>query len=285
MAGKLATFLEAIKFSHSIFALPFALVAMLVAAEGLPSIGLVLLIVLACVAARTSAMAFNRLVDRRFDARNPRTANRALVTGALSVNFMRGAFILSSLAFFAIAAAINWTCFLLSPPTLGILLLYSYTKRFTPYAHLFLGLALGLAPLGAWIAVTESLAWAPVWLAAAVLAWVAGFDVLYSCQDFKVDRREKGLHSIPKKLGIGGAMRFAKKLHALAALLFLLFWWSAGLGLVALAGVCLVAVLLERQHRLVSPRDLSRIDAAFFTMNGYIALGFLGFVLVDVLIR
>ncbi|MBI1291618.1 4-hydroxybenzoate octaprenyltransferase [bacterium] len=283
MSRRLSTFLEAIKFSHSVFALPFALVAMVVAANGIPSLWTITFIVIACVAARTAAMAFNRIADRRFDARNPRTAKRALVTGELTVGFMWKALLASAGVFFFAALMLNGTCFLLSPPTLAILLAYSYMKRVTPLAHIFLGLALGLAPIGAWIAVTESIAWAPVWLALAVLTWVAGFDVLYSCQDYDVDRAEKALHSIPKRLGIAGAMRFAAGLHIVAAILFFIFWWSAGLGTVALCGVFFIALLLQRQHAIVSPNDLSRIDAAFFTLNGYIAIGFFAMVLMDVL--
>jgi 4-hydroxybenzoate polyprenyltransferase len=283
MAGRIGTFLEAIKFSHSVFALPFALVAMLVAADGLPSLWVMCFIVMACVAARTAAMAFNRIADRSFDARNPRTAKRALVTGELSLRYMWQALAVSSLVFFFAALMLNRTCFLLSPPTLAILLAYSYMKRVTSLAHVFLGLALALAPLGAWIAVTESLAWAPVWLALAVLAWVAGFDVLYSCQDYDVDRRESALHSIPKRLGVAGAMWFAARLHIVAVLLFLVFWWTAGLGIWAFAGVAFIALLLQRQHSIISPGDLSRIDAAFFTLNGYIAIGFLILVGIDVM--
>jgi 4-hydroxybenzoate polyprenyltransferase len=280
-----AAFLEAIKFSHSVFALPFALVAMLVAAGGLPPWDVIAAIVLACVAARTAAMCFNRLVDLPFDARNPRTAKRALVTGELPARFMWGAIGVSSVVFFLCAAYLNRTCLLLSPPVLGILFAYSYAKRFTNFSHYILGIALGLAPVGAWLAVTGTFAWTPIILALAVLAWVAGFDILYSCQDAEIDSRERELHSLPKRFGIAGAMRLARRTHLAAALLFLLFWWVAEpLGFLSLLGVLGIGLLLRHQHSLLSPGDLSRIDAAFFTTNGLISLGFLGVVALDILL-
>jgi 4-hydroxybenzoate polyprenyltransferase len=283
-AARVPVFLQAIKFSHSVFALPFALIAMLIAAGGIPGLWDLLWIIIACVAARTAAMAFNRIVDREYDSRNPRTATRPTVTGALDPAFMMKALLVSAGVFILAAAMLNSTCFILSVPVLAVLLGYSLTKRFTRYSHFFLGLALGLAPLGAWIAITESLSWTPLLLSAAVILWVAGFDILYSCQDYEVDVKEGELHSLPKRLGIAGAMRFARGVHAGAALFFLLFWWSAPvLGIPTLIGVACVAGLLVYQHSLVSPRDLSRINAAFFTANGAISILFFVIVLLDVM--
>lgn len=278
---RLGVFLEAIKFSHSVFALPFALISMMVAAGGWPSLWTLFWIVVACVAARTAAMCFNRLVDRRFDAANPRTAKRALVTGELSVEFVVAATGISAVVFFVAAGMLNFTCLVLAPPTLAVLLFYSLTKRFTRLSHFFLGLALGLAPIGAWIAVTGSIALTPLLLAAGVLLWVAGFDILYSCQDFEVDRKSPELHSIPKAMGVAGAMALARKAHGACLALFFAVWWVAGLGPLFLLGVAAMGALLQYQHRLVSPTDLSRIDAAFFLTNGLIAIGLFGVTVLD----
>ncbi len=281
--GRIAIFLEMIKFSHSVFALPFALVSMLVAAKGFPGAGVFFWIVVAAVSARTAAMCFNRIADRHFDARNPRTKNRALVTGELSLRFAWGALALSVLFFHLAAGMLNYTCLLLAPPCLTILFFYSMTKRFTSYSHLFLGVALGLAPVGAWIAVTGGLSWFPVWLALAVLFWVGGFDVLYSCQDHETDTAEGALHSIPKRYGIGGALKIARRFHALALALFVLAWWAGSppLGLFFALGLVGVGLLLNHQHSLLSPGDLSRIDAAFFGANGKISIGLLACAVLD----
>lgn len=270
---RLATFLEAIKFSHSVFALPFALVAMLAAAEGWPRPWVVVWVVVACVAARTAAMCFNRLVDVEIDARNPRTSSRALVTGALTRDFMVAAMAVGILAFLASAAMLNWTCLILAPWALVVLLGYSYMKRVTHLSHMVLGLALGIAPVGGWVAVRGELGLAPVVLGIGVLLWVAGFDVLYSCQDYDVDLRDPGLHSVPKKLGIGGALQFARRLHAAAFVGFLVFWMLSDFGGVFLAGVLASGALMVRQHGMLKPTDLSRINAAFFNMNGMISIG------------
>ncbi len=274
-AGTLATFLEAIKFSHSVFALPFALVAMLAAARGWPGAWTFLWVIVACVAARTAAMCFNRLVDVDIDARNPRTSSRALVTGALRRDFMAGAMIASIVLFLIASGMLNWTCLVLAPWALVVLLGYSYTKRATHYSHIVLGLALGIAPIGGWVAVRGDVALAPVVLAIGVLLWVAGFDVLYSCQDYEVDRRDPGLHSIPKKLGLAGALGFARRLHAAAFVSFLLFWLLGPFGTWFLLGVLAAGFLMVRQHDMLRPTDLSRINAAFFNMNGMISVGLL----------
>lgn len=282
--AQVRTFLEEIKFSHSVFALPFALVSMLVAAGGWPPGWVIFWILVACVAARTAAMSFNRIADAPFDAANPRTARRALVSGRLSGNFMWIALITSSAIFILSALMLNRLCFILAPPTLAILLLYSYTKRFTRYSHYVLGLALGLAPLGAWIAVRQEFALTPMLLGVGVILWVAGFDILYSCQDAAFDASRPDLHSMPKARGIAGAMEAARRSHAASLAFFVLFWWWAGLGVLSLLAVAGIAALMARQHGLVSPRDLSRIDAAFFLSNGIISIGFLLLVGIDILV-
>lgn len=278
---RLPVFLESIKFSHSIFALPFALISMLLAAGGMPSVRTFAWIVVACVAARTAAMAFNRIADLRFDARNPRTKTRALVTGALSRDFMFGALVVSSLLFFVAAGMLNPLCLFLAPPTLAVLCFYSLTKRFTRHSHYFLGLALGLAPVGAWIAVRGTIGWTPLLLGLAVLLWVAGFDMLYACQDYEYDRAEAELHSTPKTLGIAGALERARKVHALSLVFFALFWWSSALGFFGLFGVVLAALLIRYEHSLLKPTDLSKLNAAFFTANGMVALAMLAMVALD----
>lgn len=282
--GKAVVFLESIKFSHSVFALPFAIIAMVLAARGWPGAWAVFWIVVACVGARTAAMAFNRVADAEFDARNPRTAGRAMVTGALSREFMMGALIVSSLTFFIAAAMLNSTCLYLAPPVLAILFAYSYAKRVTDLSHFILGFALGLAPVGAWLAIRESVTLTPLLLSLAVICWVAGFDMIYSCQDVDVDRAEKELHSLPKRLGVAGALSIARKTHVAALIFFALFWIVADLGLLSGLGVIAIGALLEHQHRLVRPDDLSRVDAAFFTTNGIISVGFMIIVLIDMLV-
>lgn len=273
MNKKLKTFLEAIKFSHSIFALPFALLAMMLAAHGWPRAGKVFWIIVACVAARTAAMCFNRLVDRDVDARNPRTKTRALVTGALQPEEMILALIASAIVFVIASGMLNYTCLLLSPWALLIVLAYSFAKRFTNYSHFILGLALAIAPIGGWIAITGHFAIVPLVLGFGVLFWVAGFDILYACQDYDVDRRDPGLHSIPKMLGLRNALIFARKAHLVAFISFLLVWLLSDLSWLFLLGVLGAGALMWKQHNLVSPRDLSRINAAFFTMNGIISVG------------
>lgn len=280
---RLIVFLEMIKFSHSVFALPFALIAMLAAAQGVPGIWTLLWIVVAVVAARTAAMCFNRIADREIDARNPRTRKRALVTGELSLSFAWQVLLVSVVVFYFSAAMLNTLAFYLSSPCLAVLLGYSYTKRFTSWSHLVLGVALGLAPIGAWIAVTGSLSWAPVILGIGVMLWVAGFDILYSCQDFDHDRGEPDLHSIPKKLGLPRALNLSRRFHAAATVAFFGFGVSVWpvLGPLFLLGVVIAGGLMVREHTLVAPDDLSRIDAAFFTLNGMISVGLFLFAATD----
>jgi 4-hydroxybenzoate polyprenyltransferase len=266
--------LSMIRFSHSVFALPFALFALFLAAGGWPSGRVLLWVLVAMVAARSAAMGMNRLADRRFDAANPRTANRELVTGALSVRFV-GLFTLGcALAFVFAAWRLNDVALLLSPLVLLVLFGYSFLKRFTALAHFGVGLALGLSPLGAWIAVRGA-DWGdlriPVALGAGVLSWVAGFDVIYACQDAEVDR-ELGLHSIPARLGVQRALQGAALLHVLCVLAFAAVAPLAGLGWAYLGAVCFAAVILLAEHSIVSPADLSRVNAAFFTANGIVAV-------------
>jgi 4-hydroxybenzoate polyprenyltransferase len=272
VTGRLSLYLEEIKFSHSVFALPFAMIAMLLAADGWPGLWTLLWIVVACVAARTAAMFFNRLADAQFDRRNPRTARRGLASGRLGEGEVKKAIAISAAAFVAAAAMLNPLCLFLSVPCLAVLLGYSVTKRFTHYTHFWLGLALGLAPVGAWVAVTGSLAWTPLLLGAAVMLWVAGFDILYSCQDHAFDSATPELHSLPKKLGIAKAMLLARRLHGGAVLLFFAAGAVAGMGWWWTAGVAAAMGLLAYQHSIVSPRDLSRINAAFFTANGAMSI-------------
>ncbi|MFH0809911.1 MAG: UbiA-like polyprenyltransferase [Pseudomonadota bacterium] len=269
--GRLGVVLEMIKFEHTIFALPFAFMGLLLAGRGLPAPRTVLWVLAAMVGARSAAMAFNRLLDATVDARNPRTSNRALPRGLVSPIFVSWFIAASGGLFFLSAWQLNRTCLLLSPAALAVVLFYSYTKRFTAAAHLVLGAALGLAPVGGWLAANESLAPAPLLLGAGVLFWVAGFDILYSLLDVEFDRGE-GLHSIPSRLGPERAVWLARLLHLASALLFATVGVAAGLGLVYFVGTGIVAVFLLVQHLLVSPEDLSRLNVSFFTLNGAVSI-------------
>jgi 4-hydroxybenzoate polyprenyltransferase len=267
-----------IRFSHTVFALPFALAsAALASAEGVRW-KQVAWILVAMVGARSAAMGFNRLVDHALDARNPRTAGRELPAGRLSRAEV-AAFVLVAAGVFVLAAGmLNPLCLALAPVALAIVFGYSYTKRFTSLSHLVLGLALAVAPVGAWLAIRGRLAAAPVVLGLAVLAWVAGFDTIYACQDVDFDRQE-GLHSLPARFGVGPALRAARLLHAAAVSLLAALYWLAPVPLhpVYLAGVAAVAALLVYEHSLVREGDLSRVNAAFFTVNGWVSVGYLAF--------
>jgi 4-hydroxybenzoate polyprenyltransferase len=276
--------LEMIKWEHSIFALPFALCGAMLAAGGLPTVHQLLWIVVAMVAARSAAMAFNRLADASIDAANPRTRTRALPAGHLSPPFVTTFVIISSAIFVFAAGQLNRLALWLSPVALAVLLLYSYTKRFTRWSHLVLGFALGIAPAAAWIAVRGSLDARILLLTAAVTFWVAGFDVLYACQDFDFDR-QSGLHSIPRHLGIERALWVARGFHFIMLALLIGLLWSFGLGKIAVAGIAVVAALLAYEHSLVAADDLSKLNAAFFTMNGVISVLFFVFVAGDLLFR
>src|SRR5882762_5375374 len=252
--------LEMIKWEHSVFALPFALCGAMLAAGGLPTAHQLAWIVVAMLSARSAAMAFNRLADASIDAANPRTRTRALPAGQLTPAFVAAFVIISSAVFVTAAAQLNRVALWFSPLALAVLLLYSYTKRFTRWSHLVLGFALGMAPAAAWIAVRGSLDPRILMLTAAVTFWVAGFDILYACQDFQFDR-DAGLHSLPRHLGIPRALWIARAFHAIMLLLLLY------------------------EHSLVKPDDLSKLNAAFFTMNGVISVVFALFVAADLLLR
>jgi len=280
MTSRIRTVLEMIKFEHSVFALPFALTGALLAARatthGWPTPQQILWIAVAMVAARSAAMTINRIADLRFDKENPRTKMRALATGALSVSFAWW-FTIAAVALFFIAAwRLNLLALKLAPLAIVILFFYSYTKRFTNWSHLFLGFALGISPAAAWIAITGSLDWRMLILCAAVTLWVGGFDVLYACQDVDFDK-EAGLFSVPKRFGIANALNIARVMHA--GVVVLLSWLAASFGLPwpAWAGIVVVAALLAYEHSLVKANDLSKLNAAFFTVNGYISMLFLLF--------
>jgi len=280
MAGRIKTVLEMIKFEHSVFALPFALTGALLAARatqhGWPTWRQVLWIVAAMVAARSAAMAMNRIVDLRYDRENPRTRQRALATGALSLQFAWFFTLFAVALFFVSAWQLNPLALELAPLAITILFFYSFTKRFTNWSHLFLGFALGISPAAAWIAITGGLDMRMLILCGAVTLWVGGFDVLYACQDVDYDR-QAGLFSIPKKFGIAHALAIARWMHL--GVIVLLGWlaFSFGLPWPAWAGIAVVASLLAYEHSLVQADDLSKLDAAFFTVNGYISMLFLLF--------
>jgi 4-hydroxybenzoate polyprenyltransferase len=276
--------LEMIKWEHSIFMLPFALCGAMLAANGLPSAHVLAWIIVAMVTARSAAMAFNRLADASIDAANPRTQTRALPSGTLTPGFVI-TFMLVSCALFVFAASqLNRLSFILSPLALAIILLYSYTKRFTRWSHLVLGFAMGIAPSAAWIAVRGSLDPRILLLTAAVTFWGAGFDVLYACQDYEFDRKT-GLHSIPRYFGISKSLWISRLFHFIMLLLLISLVVVFGLGKLAVAGVVVVALLLAYEQSLVSPRDLSKLNAAFFTMNGVISVVFFFCLAGDLLFR
>ena len=282
--GNLRTTLEMIKWEHSIFALPFALCGAMLAAGGWPSWWQLLWIVVCMVSARSAAMAFNRLVDAKIDAENPRTRSRALPAGTLSKGFV-AAFVIASCAAFVLAAAqLNRLTLYLSPAALAVLLLYSYTKRFTRWSHLVLGFALGIAPAAAWIAVRGSLDPRILLLTAAVTFWVAGFDILYACQDHAFDS-VAGLFSIPQAFGIRRALMVSRTLHVGVLVMLSGLLVVFGMGKFAITGVAVVAILLLFEHTLVSAEDLSKLNAAFFTMNGVISVVFFLFVAADLVLK
>ena len=260
-----------IKFEHTLFALPFAFLGAIMAANGLPTWRQLLWITVAMVGARSAAMTFNRIADREIDAQNPRTANRELPTGKLTVGFA-WFFMYVSIGVFLLASySLNWVTFALSPVALFFVLGYSYAKRYTAYAHLLLGLALAISPSAAWIAVRGDLTEVPILLSLFVLMWTAGFDVLYACQDQEFDRKA-GLHSIPARYGIKRALWIARLFHAQAFFVLIVLYLMIGLSWYAFAGVFAVGLLLFYQHTLLKPNDLSRINAAFFTTNAFVSV-------------
>jgi len=278
--------LEMIKFEHSVFALPFALTGALLAFRQagyhyVAAGGKILWICVAMVGARSAAMAFNRLVDAGIDRRNPRTRMRHLPAGLLSRGFAWGFVVAACLLFFLAAGMLNPLCLRLAPLALALVFFYSFTKRFTAFSHLVLGFCLGVAPAAAWIAVRGSLDPRILWLTAAVTCWTAGFDIIYSCQDYEFDRAE-GLFSIPRRLGIAPALLVARGLHLLMVLCLLALVVTLHLGVLALAGVASIVAMLVYEHSLVKPHDLSRLDAAFFTINGYVSVLFFLFWAADI---
>jgi 4-hydroxybenzoate polyprenyltransferase len=273
-----------IKFSHTLFALPFALLAAFLAAGGVPKLSTLVKILAAMVGARSAAMAHNRLADREIDAANPRTAGRALPSGALAVNFVRAFLAASVILFLLAAASLNRLTFALSPVALALLLFYAYTKRFTSLSHFVLGLCLALAPVGAWIAVRGSLALLPVLLGFAVLVWTAGFDMLYALQDEAFDRKA-GLNSLPARWGARRTLATSAVLHGAMLPLLYAAWRLAGGGSLFAAGIVATGAALVYQHAIVRPRDLSRLDATFFTANGFVSVTLALCGIGDVLLR
>ena len=273
-----------IKWEHSVLTLPFGLTGAVLAARGIPPAQKLLWIAVALVAARSAAMAFNRLADHQIDGANPRTRMRALPAGHLSRGFVT-LFVIASSAVFALAAwQLNRLAFYLCPVALAVILIYSYTKRFTRWSHLVLGLAMGIAPAGGWVAVRGTLDRPILLLTAAVIFWGGGFDVLYACQDYDFDCAS-GLHSVPRYFGIARSLWIARVFHVITLVLLSTLVYALHLGPVAIAGVLVVALLLAYEHSLVSANDLSKLNAAFFIMNGIISMIFLGFVTADFLIR
>ena len=280
----LGTTLEMIKWEHSVLTLPFGLTGAVLAARGIPSLSKLLWIAVALVAARSAAMAFNRLADHEIDAANPRTKMRALPAGHLSRGFVLLFVIISSAVFAGAAWQLNRLAFELCPIALAVILLDSYTKRFTRWSHLVLGLAMGIAPAGGWVAVRGTLEPPILLLTAAVIFWGGGFDVLYACQDYDFDCAS-GLHSVPRYFGIARSLWIARVFHIITLALLGTLVYALHLGVIAIAGVGIVALLLAYEHSLVKADDLSRLNAAFFTMNGIISMIFLFFVTADFLVR
>jgi 4-hydroxybenzoate polyprenyltransferase len=274
-----------VKFEHTLFALPFALAAAAIAARGHGlSVFRVLGIVIAMAAARTAAMGFNRIADRNIDAKNPRTAGREIPTGKISLRAAWTLTLVATAAFVATAAALGPLCLALSPVALALLYGYSFTKRFTALCHLFLGLAIAAGPAGAWIAVRGDFGWAPGLLMIAVASWIAGFDVLYALADRDFDRAA-GLHSIPARFGVAGALVISAVLHVVTVAALFALVPVAALGVPYIVGAIVVLALLVYEHAIVRPSDLSRLDVAFFTLNGYVSVAFLAATLADVLLR
>lgn len=261
-----------IKFEHTLFALPFAFLGAVLAADGFPTVRQILWITIAMFGARSAAMTFNRIADRKIDARNPRTANRELPSGKLSVNFAWAFFIASVILFEIAAYSLNWLTFALSPAALFSILGYSYAKRFTSFAHLILGWSLAISPAAAWIAVRGAIdSEIPILLSLLVMMWTAGFDVLYACQDYEYDKKA-GLHSIPARFGIKNSLLIARIFHVQSFIVLLSLYLVTGLGWLALVGVLAVGTLMIYQHTLVKPNDLSRMNAAFFTANAFVSV-------------
>jgi 4-hydroxybenzoate polyprenyltransferase len=279
---KVRIFLAMIKFEHTIFALPFAYVGALLVQKQIPTVLSLFWITAAMVGARTAAMSLNRLIDRHIDALNPRTVNRALPKGILAVNEVRFYAFLSLVLLLLSAWQLSPLALKLSPLAVAILIFYPYTKRFTWTSHLFLGLALGCAPLGAWIALTNNIALTPVLLCLGVVFWVAGFDIIYACEDYHFDLNA-GLHSIPARFGLKTALTISTLFHLVALVFFTLVAFTGKMGFFYLIGLAIAAFLVLKQHLLVSPADLSRAEVAFFNLNGLLSVVLFIFTLLDVL--
>jgi 4-hydroxybenzoate polyprenyltransferase len=285
LLGAVATFGRMVKFSHTVFALPFALAAATLAAVGHGiTVAQIVAILLAMVGARTAAMGFNRIVDRHIDAANPRTASRELPTGKVSLTAAIALTTVSAALFVAAAAWLGPLCLRLSPVALVLVLGYSLTKRFTWLCHLFLGLAIGSAPAAAWIAVRGQLDAPALWLSLAVATWIAGFDVLYALADRDFDR-QAGIFSIPARFGVAGALVISALLHLVSVAALLVVWQTANLGAAYLAGMAVVLLMLIGEHAILRPSDLSRLNVAFFNLNGYVSIIYFAATLADVLLR
>ncbi len=281
MPTKLAIIFSDIKIQHTVFALPFAVMSAFLAAGGMPEIEKLLWIIVCMLGARSAAMAFNRIVDARFDKENPRTQDRALPSGKINAGNY-AVFLIASSALFVFAAwMLNSLAFYLSPVALAIVFFYSLTKRFTAFSHFWLGLAISIAPVGAWVAIREEISFTSLLLGAAVICWLIGFDILYACLDIEADRANR-LHSIPERFGIETALKMAFASHAvMVVFLLVLLEPTVLLGWVYLAGVVLVAGLLVYEHSLIKKDDLSKVNMAFFNVNGIISVGLMIFVIVD----
>jgi 4-hydroxybenzoate polyprenyltransferase len=280
---RLTEILKDIKIQHTVFALPFAIMSAFIAADGWPGLSLVLLIIVGMVFARSAAMAFNRLVDLKYDKDNPRTKERALAAGrAFRIDYAIFV-IVNSAGFIFVCWMINQLAFQLSFVALAIVFFYSYTKRFTASSHFFLGLALALAPIGAWVAVREEISLISITLGAAVVFWLAGLDTIYSCQDAEFDTKRK-LHSVPGRFGIGRALKMSAGFHAVMALLLIILGFMANLSWLYLFGVIFTAAMLYYEHSIVKPDDLSRVNISFFNANGIISVGLMLFTIADVIL-
>jgi 4-hydroxybenzoate polyprenyltransferase len=285
--GKVRAFLSLVMIEHSVFALPFAYIAALTAMwQQSRSVHWVqlLLITIAMVSARTVAMSANRILDRRFDALNPRTARRELITGELSVRSAWVGTAVALVVFLGSAAALSWLCLALAPIAVFLLVLYSFGKRFTDFPQMLLALAQFVAPVGAWLAVTGGVGWAPCALGIAVGTWIGGFDLIYSCQDAEIDR-QIGSRSFPARFGIPAALATSSVVHAVTLGSFVWFGFAAGLGWLWWTGVVLTGVVLAYEHAIVHANDLSRVNRAFFTANGIIGIGLFGFALADLIVH
>ena len=282
MLKKIKILLEDIKIQHTVFALPFALMSAFIASNGVPPSDKLLWILLAMVGARSSAMSFNRIADVDYDRENPRTKERALPKGRIRKSYYIIFLILSVLLFIFSCIMLNRLALILSPAALLIVFFYSYTKRFTIFSHFFLGLSLSLAPIGAWVAIREEVSMVSIVLGLAVIFWLAGLDIIYSCQDIEFDKR-KGLFSFPAKLGIERALKLSALFHIIMTLLLFLLAFIDNLGFLYIIGVILIAGLLMYEHYIVKPDDLSRVNVAFFNVNGIISIGLMIMTIIDVI--